>query len=191
MVGIVYPSRHPTGCGRTTDRHHCLFLRSVRGRPPQERGSFDRPPSPMAEGSCGRPHGEGLADRPQPQAGPGTAMAALALGGTGPSRVGLGSRGVEVARASGRPGAVPLFRIECEAWQESSREDAEQTTHPATQLVCSGDLQVVPSGLLEGLVGELASTADFLLPLATCPQGASSGELVVVDRSGGALLDLS
>ena len=94
----------------------------------------------MAKGLSRRPHGEGLVDRPEPRAGPGTDVAALALGGTGPSRARLGSRGVEMARVRGRSGAAPFFRIQCEAWQESSWEDAEQTPHLATQLVCSGDL---------------------------------------------------
>ena len=47
-------------------------------------------------------------------------------------------------------------------------------------MVCSGDLQVVSSGL----VG-VAAAEDFLLPLATCPQGTPNGELVATDWSGG------
>ena len=95
-----------------------------------------------------------------------------------------------MARDRDRPGADPFLCLQCEAWSEHSWEDAEQTTHPTYQLVCSGDFHVVSSGLLEGLV-QLAAAENFLLPLATCPQGTSSGELVASNRSEGALLDLS
>ena len=96
-----------------------------------------------------------------------------------------------MARDRDRLGANPFLRLQCEAWSEHSWEDAEQTAHPASQLVCSGDLQVISSGLLEGLVGELAATEDLLLPLASRPQGASSGELASSDRPGGSLSAMS
>lgn len=54
-----------------------------------------------------------------------------------------------------------------------------------------GESLVDRVGLLEDPVGELASAAYLLLPLVTCPQGASNGELVVADMSGGEVPDLS
>lgn len=138
-----------------------------------------------------RPSGEGLTNRPHHRAGSGTAAVAVAMGGTGPCRARLGFRGVAMARDCDRPGTGVFLRIQCETWQEDSREDAEQTTYPTTVLVCPRDLQVILAALLEDLVGELASAAYLLLSLAPWPQGTSSGELVAADRSGGAVPDLS
>ena len=94
----------------------------------------------MAEDPSGRPPGEGLADRPHHRVGSGIAVAAMALGGTGPCRARLGPRGVEVARDCDRSGTDAFLRIQCETWQEDSREDAEHTAHLATMVVCQGDL---------------------------------------------------
>ena len=58
-------------------------------------------------------------------------------------------------------------------------------------VVCPGDLQVVPVGLLEDPVGKFASAVYLLLPLATCPQEASNGELAATNRSEEAVPDLS
>lgn len=92
-----------------------------------------------------------------------------------------------MATAGSVSGAGSLLLIQRETWQADSREDVEQTPHPKTEVVCPGDLQDVPIGILEDPLGELVSVADFLLSLVGGPQGAHSWELVAVDRVGGSL----
>ena len=70
-----------------------------------------------------------------------------------------------MARGRVMTGADPFLRLQREAWPEHSREVAEQTAHPAPQLVCPGDLPGLSSFFLKGPLGKLETEEDLLLSM--------------------------